>query len=96
MVIDVVNSYRVILNNIAHLIEVSGYRQDYLSKKLGLKAATFSAKKQKGNWTPEEVEHLLSVIANEDVEDYMLMKFMENLEDEETVSYEEFKSQLAI
>ncbi len=93
---DIVSSYKVLLAHVANLIEVSGYRQDYLSRKMGLKTATFSAKKQKGNWTPDEVEQLLSIINNEDVEDYMLLRLMENMESEETISYEDFKSQLAI
>lgn len=96
MVLDVVDNYKKILDNIASMIEVSGYRQDYISKKLGLKTATFSAKKQKGNWTPEEVGRLLGIIANEDVEDYMLLKFMESIETEETIGYEEFKAEMGI
>lgn len=96
MVLDIVSNYKVLLAHLSNLIEVSGYRQDYLSKKMGMKTATFSAKKLKGNWSPDEVEQLLSIISNEDVEDYLLLRLMENSESEETISYEEFKSQMGI
>ena len=43
-------NYQVLVNNIGQLIEISGYRNDYLSQKIALKPANFSLKKQKGNW----------------------------------------------
>jgi len=40
-------NYQVLVNNMGQLIEISGYRNDYLSQKIGLKPANFSLKKQK-------------------------------------------------
>lgn len=94
MVVDIVNSYRKLLEQIPHLIEISGYRQDYLSQKMNLKPATFSAKKLKGNWSPDEVEQLLRIISNEEVEDFMMLQLMEEIVDEETINYDTFKSQV--
>lgn len=91
MLQEAVLNYRLLLNNIGDLINVSGYRNDYIAKKLGIKPTTFSVKKQRSTWTPEEVEKLLTVIENEDTEDYFLGIVMKNMEKEETLSLSEFK-----
>ena len=88
---QIVASYKRLLNSVADIIDVSGYRNDYIAKKLGLKAQNFSAKKQRGNWTPDELEKLLTVVDNEDVENYLLLEHMRMMKDEETISYDEYK-----
>lgn len=88
---SIVGRYVELVKSIPHLIDLSGYRNDYISKKLGMKTATFSAKKQRGNWQPEEVDKLLQVIINDEVEDYFLLQEMRKRKDEETMSYDEFK-----
>ena len=71
MLSNIALNYQVLVNNIGQLIEISGYRNDYLSQKIGLKPANFSLKKQKGNWSVEEVIKLLSVIENKEIEAFM-------------------------
>ena len=71
MLTKIVENYQLIVNNIGQLIEISGYRNDYLSQKIGLKPANFSLKKQKGNWSADEVLKLLSIIENKEIEDYI-------------------------
>jgi hypothetical protein len=95
MELQVVSSYKKLLSRVADIIEVSGYRNDYIAKKLGLKPQNFSAKKQKGNWSPDELEKLLTVVDNEDVENYLMLEHMRSLKDAETISYEEYKKEIA-
>ncbi len=71
MLISIIKNYQLIVNNMGQLIDLSGYRNDYLSQKIGLKPANFSLKKQKGNWSVEELLKLLSIIENEEIQDYM-------------------------
>ena len=71
MLLKIVLKYQMLVNNMAALIEISGFRDEYLSKKIGLKSANFSVKKQKGGWTTDEVLKLLSIIENREVEDYI-------------------------
>jgi len=71
MLSKIVLNYQMLVNNMGQLIEISGFRNDYLSQKIGLKPANFSVKKQKGNWTTDEVLKLLSIIENKEVEDYI-------------------------
>lgn len=91
---DIINRYVDLVNSIPHLIELSGYRNDYLSKKLGMKTATFSAKKQRGNWQPEEIDRLIQLITNDEVEDHLLLLEMRSRKEEEVMTYDEFKDEI--
>ena len=94
MQIQAVIQYKNLLSHIADIIEISGYRNDYIAKKLGLKPQNFSVKKQRASWSPDEVEKLLAVVDNEDVEDYLLLEHMRSIKHEETITLDEFKKQM--
>jgi hypothetical protein len=89
--------YNAIKNAVAELIEISGYRNDYLAKKVGITQANFSVKKQRNSWTDKEVERLVEVLTgiNEEVEEMLMLKVAKARESEETVSFDEYKKQLA-
>ena len=91
----VISTYKRLLSNVADLIDISGYRNDYLAKKLGLKPQNFSVKKQRASWTPDEVEKLLAIISNEDVEEYLMLEEMGSRKDDETITFEEYKKVIA-
>lgn len=95
MLTSVVKNYQLIVNNMGQLIDISGYRNDYLSQKIGLKPANFSLKKQKGNWSVEEVMKLLEIIENDEIEDYMdVVKIKEAASKGKFVSSEEFEKRM--
>lgn len=94
MLVEIANKYKNLLHFLPDLIEVSGYRNDYLSKKMGLTPATFSAKKQRGNWSVNEIIKLMSIIENEDVEDYLMLQLLREAKDDETVSTDEFRKEI--
>ena len=71
MLAKIVLDYQMLVNNIGQLIEISGYRNDYLSEKIGLKPANFSIKKQKGNWSADEILKLLAIIENKEIEEFI-------------------------
>ena len=91
MMQETVLNYKILLKNVGELINISGYRNDYVAKKLGIKPTTFSVKKQRATWTPDEIEKLLAVIGNDETEDYYLGLIMQGLESDETLSLSEFK-----
>ncbi|KAA0992588.1 hypothetical protein [Dyadobacter aurulentus] len=80
--------------NIGKLIEVSGYRNDYISKKIGLSNVNFSAKKNRKTFTLEEVKKIVGIINNEDVNDYLMLRAMEARQDDETLSHDELYKSL--
>lgn len=94
MMQETVINYKIILKNVNELISISGYRNDYIAKKLGIKPTTFSVKKQRESWTPDEIEKLLSIIKNDETENYYMGLIMESLESDETLSFEEFKKEV--
>ena len=95
MTLDIVKNYHSVIKNIPKLIEISGYRNDYIAKKIGLKAANFSVKKQRGNWSINEVEKLLQVISNEEIENYLMIELMRSRKDDDEMSYEEYKKEVS-
>ena len=94
MLSEIVNNYRTLVQFLPELIDVSGYRNDYLSKKMGLTPATFSAKKTRGNWSAEDVIKLISIIENEDVDDYLMLQLLRASKDDETISADEFRKEI--
>ena len=71
MMTNIIDRYKTLLNSVPKLIEISGYKNEYVAQKLDMTPTYFSLKKSKGNWTIDEVEKILKTISNEDVEDYI-------------------------
>lgn len=94
MLVELANNYKTLLQFLPELIAVSGYRNDYLSKKMGITPATFSAKKQRGNWSADDVLKLMTIIENEDVENYLMLQMMRAAKDDETISANAFKEEI--
>ncbi len=86
MGIDIVSNYKNLVMNINTLIDVSGYRNDYIAKKLGIPASSFSVKKNRGSFSVDDMEKIMQVIDNEDVEDYLMLQEMTNLTEEEKIT----------
>jgi len=61
---------------------------------MGLTAATFSAKKQRGNWSADDVVKLMSIIENEDVEDCLMLELMRSAKNEEAISADDFRKEI--
>ncbi len=87
-------NYKILLAHIGELINISGYRNDFIAKKLGLKPTTFSMKKQRATWSFDEIEKLLAIIENEETEDYYLGLIMNAVDTEDTMSLTEFKNKV--
>jgi len=94
MMQDIILGYRTLVQSLGELIKVSGYRSDYIAKKIGMKPANFSLKKQRGNWSVDEVEKVMAVIANEETENYLMLELMRAARKEETVSYSELEKEM--
>jgi uncharacterized protein YjcR len=94
MILEIANNYKALLQLLPELIDVSGYRNDFLSKKMGISPATFSAKKQRGNWSPDDVIQLLTIIDSEDVEDKMMLQLLREAKGDATISANEFRNEI--
>ncbi len=94
--LQAIAEYQKIKESIPTLLDVSGYRNDFVAKKIGMRSTYFSVKKQRGTWTDKEVENILLVLTqhNEEVVDYILLQQMRNAEKEETLTLAEFKKEM--
>ena len=95
--LDTIKKYQKLKESITALLDVSGYRNDYVAKKMGMTPAYFSVKKQRGKWTEKELENILKILTthNEDVENYLMLEEMRSRKDDGTISYEEYKQIIA-
>ncbi|MFN0082544.1 MAG: hypothetical protein ACKVOM_08505 [Ferruginibacter sp.] len=59
---NIIENYKKIKSSVPQLIEMSGYRNDYIAKRLGMKPANFSVKKQRGNWNENEIDLLIKTL----------------------------------
>jgi parvulin-like peptidyl-prolyl isomerase len=94
MALEVVSSYRNIVQHIGELIYISGYRNDYVASKIGISSKLFAVKKQRSSFSVDDIEKILQIIDNEDVDNYLMLQIMRERKDEETISYDDFKEQM--
>lgn len=94
MIQETLFNYRIIISNLSKAIEVSGYRKDYIAKKIGISPQALSAKINRGSFSFDDAVNLLNVIDNEDVEEFFMLEKMRALKDDDTISYQEAKKEL--
>ncbi len=68
--IDIIEKYRRINQNITEIIFITGYKIDYVYKELGWNRNKFYNKRKKSAFTPEDLEKILKIISLE----YILTK----------------------
>ena len=91
---EIIGEYQLLKKNITTLIDKSGYKNIYIAEKIGLLPNHFSVKKQRNSWTDEEIDKILSVIENEELEDYYLGLIMNETNKDDTVSLAQLKTNI--
>jgi len=66
----IIENYILLKKQMGQLIKKSGYRNDYIAAKIGMRADYFTVKKQRGNWSDDEIIKIIKVINNDDVAAY--------------------------
>lgn len=89
--LEVVENYLLLKKHIAFLIKKSGYRNEFIANKIGMRADHFAVKKQRGNWSDEEVAKIVKVIESEDVSNYFESILIKNCFPGNTVSSKDFE-----
>ena len=95
MNISAINNYKILIEELPNIIDLSGYKYEYIARKIDMKPQYFSVKRQKNTFNLIEVEKILSVIFNEDVEDYLLLLELRSRKNDETLTLDEYKKQVA-
>lgn len=85
-----------IKERIPELINTSGYRDDFIAKKIGMTPVFFSVKKQRGNWSEKEVNKIMAVLTgeNDEVFNLLMLEEMRIRKDDETITLDELKKQI--
>ncbi len=93
--LTVFQEFNAIKENISRILTVSGYKNDYIAKKIGITPQNFAVKKKRGNWSAEELEKIIGVLTkpNEDVENALMLELMRSRKNDETVSLSELKEE---
>lgn len=96
MITEIINQYGDIVQKISHLIDLSGFRNDYLAQKIGMQPSNFSVKKKKNNWAYEELSLLVPILEKSDeVQEYIDTEIMvKGLSQGKNISSEEFEKRM--
>ena len=91
---QIIGEYQLLKKNISILIDKSGHKNIFIAEKIGLLPNHFSVKKQRNSWTDQEIDKILSVIENEELEDYYFGMMMNDTNKEDTLSLAQLKSNM--
>ena len=91
---EIISEYQLLKKNILVLIDKSGYKNIFIAEKIGILPNHFSVKKQRNSWTDQEIDKILSVIENEELEDYYFGMMMNDTNKEDTLSLAQLKSNM--
>lgn len=89
--LEVIENYMLLKKQIAQLIKKSGYRNDYIASKIGMRSDYFAVKKQRGSWSDVEVAKIIKVIENDEVAKYFDALMIKNSFPGNTVPAKEFE-----
>ena len=89
--LEVVENYLLLKKQISSLIKKSGYRNEFIAKKIGMAPTYFAVKKQRGNWSDDEVKRIVQLINNEEVANYFDSIRIENSFPGNVVSSSDFE-----
>lgn len=68
--LEIIENYLLLKSQINELIKRSGYRNEFIAQKIGMRPDYFAVKKQRGNWSDVEVKKIVKVIDSEDVANF--------------------------
>ncbi len=87
----ILNDFKIFKTQFPKILELSGYRMDYLAERIGLSASVFSNKKRKNSFEIEEMEKLMDIVWNDYLEGKFLEQAMSDGKKEGHLSKEETK-----
>ena len=92
------HEYEAIKKNITKIISQSGYKYQYVAKKIGLSLQNFAEKKQLGTWSVNEIKKIVKVITepNEDAMDALMIEIMRSRKNDEKLTYDEYKAEIGL
>lgn len=93
--IDIINDYEKLQKNFGKLLDKSGYRLDHLAKEIGMSREYFYVKKQRGNFTHEQMKKLIEIIWKPELEDVIFGDILKKADKGDYATDEEIKAAFA-
>lgn len=90
----IIDNFILLKSELPKLIELSGYRNNYIAEQLGMNADYFVVKKKRGNFKDEEFRRIMKIISNQKVEDYCDKLIIKNAFPGNTMSASEFEKRM--
>jgi hypothetical protein len=91
----VIENYNILRKTLPRLLDMSGYRMDYVAEKLGLSKNYFYAKKSKNKFSDEEFEKIIAFIWRDEFRDILDEELVkQRMEQGKTLTSTEFKSKM--
>ena len=94
MQVQAIENYKAILSEINTIINISGYKNEYIARKLDIQPQYLSVKKLRNSFSLEDVEKILVIVMNEDVANFFMLKEMELRDKEEEIGLVDFKKMM--
>ncbi len=89
--LEVIENYLLLKKQMNSLIKRSGYRNEFIARKIGMRPDYFAVKKQRGNWSDEEVLKIIKVIESDDVSNHFDEIIIKNCFPGNTIFSEDFE-----
>ena len=77
MLTEIVNEYRTLCLHVSDLINMTGYKVDYVRQKLGYSRPGWYKKRKAGNFSPDELNVIFKLIRADELEDKVLGDILE-------------------
>jgi len=95
-ILDVLQDYLEVENSIIQIITLTGYKNEYIAKKLKMPISTYYTKRRNKSFTAKEVLKIVNLIDAEELQNKEELRIIEKRINEEVISSEEFKKQLLL
>ncbi len=89
--ITIVQDFKIFKDNFPRLLDESGYKMEFLAKRINLSATTFSNKKKRNTFDLDEMQALLDIIWSDYLEEISLTHAMKIGQSEGSLSKKETK-----
>lgn len=77
MLSEVILEYKILCLHVADIINLTGYKVDYVRQKLGYSRPGWYKKRKNGNFSPEELGEIFKIIRVEELEDKVFGELLE-------------------
>jgi len=86
----VIGEYAQLVDNLGGIIRETGYKQNFIARKLSMPISTFYLKKRTSTFTLDEVTQIVDLLDEDvDIENKYLIDLAESRWDEENMSFDD-------